>query len=351
MNSSDKACSLRRSLFQSPWRSAGVAAGVLGVVLLGWQAYATQVQLRELQQTLTHRVQAGDVALQESQQSTRQSQESLAERVATLELHQADLQNKEGSLDSLYQELSRTRHERVLLEADQAVTMAVQQLELAGNVEAALRALRYAEERLARSGDARWLMARRALTADMERLQALPAKDVVAAAHKLDGLVMQVEQLPLAFEEKPQDVADSDTSEEPSWLGRLWGEIWHEVRHLVSIERLDRPDPLWLSPDHTLFLRENLKLRLLNARLALLQQDSGLYQSDLLQAQQWLERYFSTRSQAVIQVLASLKELQTMPMVVLPDLHGSVAALKGLLGTKDSPVSPPVKPVAGKTAS
>ncbi|MDP3037387.1 MAG: uroporphyrinogen-III C-methyltransferase, partial [Rhodocyclaceae bacterium] len=113
-------------------------------------------------------------------------------------------------------------------------------------------------------------------------------------------------------------------------IGQVWlADLWHEVRQLVRIERIDRPDPGLLSPRESLFLRENLRLRLLSARLGLLARDGSSFLTDLKQADEWLERYFDTRAPAVENARAALKNLAKQEVGAQPvDLNETLAALR-----------------------
>ena len=106
-------------------------------------------------------------------------------------------------------------------------------------------------------------------------------------------------------------------------------EIWHDLRNLVRIERVDSSEPPLLAPDQTYFLRENLKLRLLSARLALLSRDQQEYKTDLEAASAWLKRYFDVSSPAVASSLSTLNELATSDIVIeLPDVTASLNAVR-----------------------
>jgi uncharacterized protein HemX len=77
-------------------------------------------------------------------------------------------------------------------------------------------------------------------------------------------------------------------------------------------------------------LRENLKLRLLNARLALLARDETTYRSDMKVAASWLERYFDTRSRIATAMAVTLKQLGSGAIgVSLPTIGESLAAVRG----------------------
>jgi len=97
----------------------------------------------------------------------------------------------------------------------------------------------------------------------------------------------------------------------------------------VRIQRFDRDEPVLLAPGQAFFLRENLKLRLLNARLALLSRDQGTFRNELKYAQAWIERYFDARDKAAQTALGALKQLSASEISIdLPTLNDSLAAIK-----------------------
>jgi uroporphyrin-3 C-methyltransferase len=80
---------------------------------------------------------------------------------------------------------------------------------------------------------------------------------------------------------------------------RIATETWTEVRSLVRVTRIDQPEAMLIAPEQAYFLRENLKLRLLNARLSLLSRQFEQAQGDLAVAQTSLDRYFDRSSRRV----------------------------------------------------
>src|SRR5207244_3135867 len=95
------------------------------------------------------------------------------------------------------------------------------------------------------------------------------------------------------------------TQQLSSWTGLIWG----EARTLLRVSRIEHPEAALISPDQSFFLRENLKLRLLNARLALLSRQFDTAQSDLRDCQDMLNRYFDTRSRKVVGVTELLRQV------------------------------------------
>jgi len=305
-------------------RRPPVLIAVIAVLLLGWQWVDTRSRFADVRDELAKRLSEGDAVAKDARALSRQSQEevqSLQAKVGALEAKLAETQGQQLALEAMYQELSRSRDERLLAEVDQAVTIAAQQLQLAGNVEAALIALQGADARLARAANPRFLGLRKLLARDIIRLKALPAADVPGIALKLESVIVVVDTMPLAYEQRPKAEPPTKPSRSPADLS-FWQalalEVWNDTKQLVRIERIDRPEPGLLSPSQNFFLRENLKLRLVNARLALLSRDGKSFREDVQQSRDWLERYFDTRAKPVQAALTALKSLAATDMAGEP---------------------------------
>jgi uroporphyrin-3 C-methyltransferase len=270
----------------------------------------------------------------EARSIARQTQEAVREahvKVAQLESRIAESQSQQLALEALYQELSRNRDEWQLAEIEQVLAIASQQLQLAGNVRAALLALQLAEARLARTDRPQFLPVRRALARDIERLKALPVLDVAGMSARIDALIAGVDSLPMAFEEKPP--AAKETAAPPGERGfwsRLGAEVWSEVKQLVVVRQVGSPEPPLLPPPQAYYLRQNLRLRLLNARLSLLTRDEAGYRDDLRAAQSWIRRYFDPRSKQSVDALGQLKQLSSVSISFeMPSISESLDAVRG----------------------
>ncbi len=272
----------------------------------------------------------------ESRGQARQNQEklqSLGAKVDALEALLAQTQARQSALEATAEELSKSRDERLLAEIEQSVTIAAQQLQLAGNVDAALLALQRADAGLARIGQAQLLPLRRLVNRDIDRLKALPLADVPGIALKLEGVVAAVDTLPLAFEQRPraQTEAVKTPTKPASWWQGLGRDLWAEVRGLIRVERMDSGETALLAPNQVFFLRENLKLRLINARLALLQRDGRSFREDLRQARDWLDHYFDRRAKPVDNAIATLNALIATELSIdAPSLNETLAAFRNI---------------------
>ena len=285
------------------------------------------------QEELARRVRDIEADAREARSIARLSQEAVREahvKVAQLEARLAESQSQSLALEALYQDLSRNRDEWQLAEIEQVLAIASQQLQLAGNVRAALLALQLAEARLAKVDRPQFVPVRRALARDIERLKALPVLDLAGMSARIDSLVAAVDSLPLAFDEKSISVSKQTPPAERGFWSRLGSEIWNEVRSLVVVRQVGTPEPPLLPPPQAYFLRENLRLRLLNARLSLLTRDEAGYREDLRAAQAWIRRYFDPRSKQAADALAQLKQLSAASISFeMPTISDSLDAVRG----------------------
>ena len=284
------------------------------------------------QEELARRLRDIEANAGDARSIARQSNEAVREahvKVAQLEARLAESQSQQLALEALYQELSRNRDEWQLAEIEQVLAIASQQLQLAGNVRAALLALQLAEARLAKADRPQFVPLRQALARDIERLKALPVLDVPGMSARIDSLVATVDSLPLAFEERSVATKEKPSSEGGFW-SRLGSEVWSELRQLVIVRRVGSSEPPLLPPPQAYFLRENLRLRLLNARLSLLSRDEAGYREDLRAAQAWIGRYFDVRSKPAADALAQLKQLSASSISFeMPTISESLEAVRG----------------------
>ena len=319
----------------------------MALALAAWQWLETQSRLTHTQQEVARRLSESDALGRASRAAAERAQEQLAAvegKLDELETRIAESRSQQATLETLYHDLARTRDESALAEVEHGVTLAAQQLQLAGNVQVAVLGLQTADARLAGNSSPQFSVLRKVLQRDLKRLQALPQVDLVGMSVRLESVIAAIDRLPLAVNGRPRDEgrnkrAAGEAAPAMSSLAfweRLAGEFWAEVRGLVRIQRFDREEPALLAPGQAFFLRENLKLRLLNARLALLGRDEWTLRQELRQAQSWVERYFDGGDKSVQDVQASIKQLSATEIrIELPNLNESLSAIKNFKLVKE----------------
>jgi uroporphyrin-3 C-methyltransferase len=155
--------------------------------------------------------------------------------------------------------------------------------------------------------------------------------DAVGIAVKIDGLINQADTLPLVISEglaPPRPAARWRTPEERGFT-RAARDFWEEMKGLVRIREVETADMALLSPAQSYFLRENLKLRLLSARVALLARDEPSFREDMRATQAWVSRYFDPKAKPTLAALGVIKQLaDTRVAIALPDVNASLAAVR-----------------------
>lgn len=310
--------------------------------LLAWTWWDSRAQIAALRTDVAIRLKDDEALSRQTQGKANEANERMREalaKLAALEGKINESQSQQAALEGMYQDLSRNRDEWALAEIEQTLTLAAQQLQLAGNVRGALIALQNADARLGRADRAQFIVVRRVLQRDIERLKSLPQVDTAGLAIKLDAVMAGADSLPLVFDEKlqpqtprarqaPESKMPDPEAERPAWR-RFRDDAWEQFKQLVRIRDIDNAEPVLLNPTQAFFLRENLKLRLLNARIALLQRNEALFRQDVNAAAQWLTRYFDVRSRSGAGALSALNGLaESAISIELPTLADSLNAVR-----------------------
>ena len=311
---------------------------LLGIIAIALALTVWLLNYRQavnLNQELAQRLSAFDSRSMESRTLAGQAQESSRElhvKIGVLEQKLAESQNQQIALEALYQELARGRDEAVVAEMEQLLVSASNELQLAANVRAALIALQSADARLMRLNRPQLFPLRKAIGKDIERLRAAPFVDVPGLTLKLDALIDLADTLPL-LPGKPEATKPSAQKKPPpqNWWQAFASEAWEDFTNLVRVQDTRKAELPLLAPEQAYFARENVKLRLLAARLSLLTHDDKTFKTDLKTAQDWIRRYYDEQDRAVKAALQTLQQLSASETRVdIPDITGSLQAVRSL---------------------
>ncbi len=322
------------------WRTLALGlALVLGAAGL-WGAWNVSQRHAALERELVLRQQESSAQAVEARLFAKQAQDGMLEgaaKVALLEARLAEVTVQRGQLEELLQSLTRSRDENLIVDIESEIRVAVQQNAITGSAEPLLAALRQGDERLARHAQPKFERVRRAIARDIDRVLASGVADVSSLAIKLDEAVRMVDELPLltslesrrAAPKAPEEAkaaraalpaasAAAGGVSAPAWLQRwsaAWDAAWQrivtEARSLVRVTPIEHPDAMFIAPEQAFFLKENLKLRLLNARLALLSRQFETAQSDLAGARTALERFYDRGSKRTTVALDLIRQVAT----------------------------------------
>jgi uroporphyrin-3 C-methyltransferase len=325
------------------WIAAGavvLAALTAASVVYTWSALQ---RVKALEAELVKRQQDAAVLATEARAVAREAQETTREsaaKIALLEARVAETSMQRTQIEELLQSLARSRDENVLADVDAAVRVALQQAAITGSAEPLVATLRQSDERLARYNQPRLERVRRAIAQDLERTRAAGVSDISVLTIRLDEAIRVVDELPLLSAAERRGApraapaaapASAASAAAPAWSVRwkdLGDQVWQEVRSLVRVTRIDQPEAMLVAPEQAWFLRENLKLRLLNARLALMSRQFDTAQADLRDALAALDRYFDRSSRRVVSTIEGVRQVASQARLVnVPRPDATLAAI------------------------
>ena len=336
-----------------------LAFGVMSVAAFV-SAWHTQQRVKSLEQELVRRQQSSQDDATEAKLLSKQALDSVRDangKLGVLDERVAESQLERSQVEDLIQSLSRSRDENVLADMEAALRVAMQQAALTGSTDPIVAVLKQSDDRLARYNNPRLDRVRRAVARDLDRVRTTSVVDVPLLSIRLDEAVRLVDELPLVSTPeratatgraaaasaaqhgvaaaRPASAASGVPETPPAWIAslqRAWDgfsvPFFSELKQAVRVTSIEHPEAMLMTPDQSFFLRENVKLRLLNARLSILSRQFDLAQADLQQAQTALDRYFDHNSRRVVAVSDLLRQVSAQArQVSFPRPDDTLAAI------------------------
>ncbi|WP_147476831.1 uroporphyrinogen-III C-methyltransferase [Vandammella animalimorsus] len=343
----------------------------LTAALALWLAYGQWKRLNHLQERLAQQSAATQAQAIEARSLSQQAQ-ALAQQAATrASLSEARINEytlQRSHLEQLAFELSRTRDEAMLIDIEASLRLAQQQAQLTGLADPLIAALRNASHRLQRAEQPRLTPIVAAIDRDLARLTGAAVTDTAGLLGRMDALLLQLQSLPLgnavggagrrravrapvaisdheaqalgglptrgavqgnaasppqpepaqplqtSAAAQPADQAQAEAADE----GGFWVGLRQSFQGLVRVQRIEHPDAALLTQEQAFFLRENLRLQLMNARMALLARQSASARTDLAGVQALLRKYYDIEAPRTRQALRTLQQLQEHIQAVQP---------------------------------
>ncbi len=304
------------------------AVALAGTVMVWQRLSATQEQLaRQSGESAVHAAEA-----RASAKAAQDLSRETAARLAVAEVRLSEVAVQRNQLEGLIQSISRSRDENLVVDIESAVRLAQQQAQLTGSVEPLVAALRSADQRIARAAQPGLAQVQRALARDIARITASSFTDTPTLLARIDELLRMVDDLPLANAVATVSASGSlkipDSVLAPEWWQRVLTVVGEEASKLLRVSRIEQPEAALMSPEQSFFVRENLKLKLLNARLGLLARQLESARADMASASTTLFRYFDPASRKTQAAAGLLQQVQgQMKNLELPRVDDTLAAL------------------------
>lgn len=280
----------------------------------------TTAPLAQLQQDMIQ-IQGGQAHVAEIASAVKSTSDNVSEQLGVLVTDLAETRTRLELLEG------NRAQEYLLAEVEYLLRIAIQRIQAGRDVATGLSLMLSADQTLAAADDAELFPIRRALATDIAALRALPAIDrdglyleLAAAADRIDQLSMS----PIELAQAPAgEVAEGDQG------------LMQTLSSFVTVRQRANPiDPL-PTPTEAVYARQNMRLMLEQAQLALLDENSVTWQSTLERALAWADRYFLDDSEQQ-SLMTTLARLQGLPVAQdIPRVGAALAELKALQKQRD----------------
>lgn len=298
--------------------------------------------------------QSADAMTQAAEARTlaRESQDLVRDasaKLSVMEIRVNEVSLQRGQLDTLVQNLTRSRDDTLLVDIESAIRMAQQQVQLTGNTEPLVATLQSSIKRIERTAQPRLVPVQKAMEHDLDRMSQTTVIDTASLLARIDDVVGLVDDMhvknsaplpnaqrrPLRAQPEAPSTETLPEATSPTqwewwshWGDKVWQATRAEASELLRVSRIENADALLMAPEQAFFVRENIKLKLLNARLAVLARQYDAARADIGSAQTSLSKYFDNTSRRTHQAQAVLAQLQNhMQATQQPALSDTLTAL------------------------
>ncbi|TAL83204.1 MAG: heme biosynthesis operon protein HemX [Candidimonas sp.] len=314
----------------------------------------SQAQVRSELATSTS---VANQASEQAQQAISLAQ-SQAGQLAALQASLHESQSRYQSLEQAFQNLTDRGSDVALVnDVDQLVTIAHQQLALGGNVANAIVALETAQAQLARANRASLASLQQTINGDLDRLRLVSTINIPLLTGRLDELGQLIGKAPLWVpDDAAPNVSAAAASKAPApagtqgnaahanaswweqtqasvrtWSADAWSALAGDLGNFISVRRAKDPAALLMSPDQASQLRENLRLRVMTAQLALLMHQPALWKTETQALVKAIDTRYDGRADDTRQAHKIAEQLaQTSIDLKLPTVNNSLQALEAL---------------------
>ena len=203
-------------------------------------------------------------------------------------------------------------------EADFLLNNALRKLVLDNDVDTAVSLLKLADETLAKVNNSQSAAIRSAINQDLKQLLSVTGVDQNAVMQKLSQLANTVDELPVLDVNFGDDQNATKLSDSLSdWAENAEKSATSFLNHFIRISPkhgADRKE--LLAPNQDIYLRENIRLRLQLAIMAVPRQQNELYKQSLEAVASWIRSYFDTNAEVTQSFLKSVDELSELSIYV-----------------------------------
>ncbi|MFT0548084.1 uroporphyrinogen-III C-methyltransferase [Allopusillimonas ginsengisoli] len=355
-----------------PSRRRSIAGPALIVVLLFAivLAAAWWYQRQEFMRTSTELQSQVRNSADQASQAADQARQALAKtdqqarKIASLEEAVNAARDQSDGLERAFQMLTDSGSELVLLnDIEHLLTIAQQQLLLSGNIANAIISLETAQAQLARANRPGLASLQQTVNGDLDHLRAAQTVDIAMMSTQLDELGQLVSNAPLLMPDDaapeplhqasgsatPQAAGNStESSVDPdapwwkkgmhvasTWSSEAWSALRQDLGQFIAVRRVDDTTALLMSPEQSARFRENLRMRIMTAQLALMMRQPKIWQTETVALVQAIESRFDQNSPQSRRAVKLARQFSDTSIdVPVPNVDNSLQAVQTLRDQK-----------------
>ncbi len=331
----------------SPAKNSGTTLAIVAIIIAlaasgGSYWYSKQQQDAATSSRQSLERQLNDL-VQQSQAGQQQLSQQLSSATQALQdarLHQEATDKELSTLrDKVTSLTGNDSNSWLIAQADYLVKLAGRKLWSDQDVTTAAALLKSADGSLAQMDDPSVLNVRRALTNDISTLSAINQVDYDGIILQLNQLSNGVDNLRLADDEDSSNPMDADSKELSGSLTQ-WREnlqkSWHDfMDNFITIRRRDNTAQPLLAPNQDIYLRENIRSKLLIAAQAVPRHQNEIYKQSLDSVSSWVRAWYDTSDPATKAFLSQIDALEQQNIAMdVPDALSSQPLLDKLMQTR-----------------
>ncbi|AWI51211.1 putative uroporphyrin-III C-methyltransferase [Actinobacillus minor 202] len=260
-------------------------------------------------------------------------------RIAQLEQEQSSYSNQIVGLQSQIQRLGNNAPQVdssawVLSDANFLLNNAVRKLVVDTDVETAKSLLLEADSVLSKIANPQITLVRNAIKADLVSLNNVNQVDQNALMQRLTTLANSLDDLPMVDNDAQENQSSENVSDSiDDWQQNIEKTANSFLDKFIRVSDKNKAEEkVFIAPNQEVYLRENIRLRLQIAILAIPRQQNELYKKSLDAVSTWIRSYFDTQNENVKNFLKSLDELSEQTIYIdVPEKLQSVAVLNDIL--------------------
>ncbi|MCI0505273.1 MAG: uroporphyrinogen-III C-methyltransferase [Gammaproteobacteria bacterium] len=327
-----------------PWAAIFAVVLIIGLGLGNYWQYQQGQQLKQIIERVAGQQSSQGEQIDAIEKNVTEMQngyKSLTSQVDQTEMGRRTLLGTVEQMSQQIKSLAAVKGKEPLFwrvsEVEYLLTVANHRLVLERDVLTAKTALQDADNRLRIIADPALIPVREKISQEINLLNNVLLPDIPGMTAQLRSVIEGVHQLPfekkiLALESEPTSESEKEFKGVGNFLKTVWRDL---VDGLFKVQRSSQPIEPLLPPEEKLYLVYNLELKLEQARVSLLNQDTALFRTNLEDVEKWVGNYFDRESVTVINLLqmaGNLKQVELQPP--LPDISASLRELRSWLETQ-----------------